>query len=612
MDSENVDAVAGGEQPKALSVLLREARRKLKIQQLKKAAKAAERKALRSRRVLKEESWKHAKHKVTIRSYFQASRNTDNNADLDQIQGCSNRPDLERKARQRKRVRELTKKNEVEGLPDIAALGLNLSEAAVSVDTDGAAMQDVADVDVELSIPAVLLVSSESSAYIHSEDDPTFHDFSTCPYSDSSFDTTSDKDSELDGDDCIDELHLPGRKRKRPVSRKSESGGVTGRTASKREWRKRYDVTRKYQQEWAAKAPWSEQILKDDGLIHQVRCRPCSTVGRKEVVMAPKWDTIQKHGVRDSHKQKMILYASRQPNSVLEQMQGCNRVESKKKRIQFATLFALLSAGRPMSEFEARFELYEFLAVPNLPRMHWSLGSGWIMGEHMYDFVKRRQREIIKAADFIAVSADETSCVDLSSVIVIHVYVMSFWSRQAHMLALLKMEPDGATADSLTKLLIGALTVQGDLSAEEIASKLLCFGADGVATFQGTRNGVTKQIKQNHAPFMIGIHCFAHRLQLCAKSLSSLHVLGCIEALLLHSHSYFSHSPKRAVEFHALAQLMETKGLKLLKNVKTRWISCHQPLRRLLGEYKSVMAKMWADKDDKKSGRKARVSVEIH
>jgi hypothetical protein len=55
-------------------------------------------------------------------------------------------------------------------------------------------------------------------------------------------------------------------------------------------------------------------------------------------------------------------------------------MESKKKRIQFATLFILLSTGRPMIEFEARFELYELLAVPNLPHMHWSLRSGWIMG----------------------------------------------------------------------------------------------------------------------------------------------------------------------------------------------------------------------------------------
>jgi hypothetical protein len=49
---------------------------------------------------------------------------------------------------------------------------------------------------------------------------------------------------------------------------------------------------------------------------------------------------------------------------------------------------------------------------------------------------------------------------------------------------------------------------------------------------------------------------------------------------------------------------METKGLKLLKNVKTRWISCIAPLRRLISEFESVMAKMHADKDDKKSGKK--------
>ena len=106
-------------------MLLREVRRKLKIQRLKEAAKAVERKALRSKHVLEEESRKRAKHKVTICSYFQASRNTDNNGDLDQIQGCNNCPDLERRARQRKRVRELTKKNEVEDSLDVVALGLN-------------------------------------------------------------------------------------------------------------------------------------------------------------------------------------------------------------------------------------------------------------------------------------------------------------------------------------------------------------------------------------------------------------------------------------------------------------------------------------------------------
>jgi hypothetical protein len=68
------------------------------------------------------------------------------------------------------------------------------------------------------------------------------------------------------------------------------------------------------------------------------------------------------------------------------------------------------------------------------------------------------------------------------------------------MLALLKMELDGATVDFLTKLLIGALSMQGDLTKEAIASKLLCFGVDRIVAFQGTKNGATKQIKQCHAP----------------------------------------------------------------------------------------------------------------
>ena len=57
---------------------------------------------------------------------------------------------------------------------------------------------------------------------------------------------------------------------------------------------------------------------------------------------------------------------------------------------------------------------------------------------------------------------------------------------------------------------------------------------------------------------------------------------------------------------------METKGLKLLKNVKTRWISCIAPLRRLISEFKSVMVKMHIDKEDKKSRKQAVVSFLTH
>ena len=51
------------------------------------------------------------------------------------------------------------------------------------------------------------------------------------------------------------------------------------------------------------------------------------------------------------------------------------------------------------------------------------------MAEHIYDIVKRKQSTMIHAANFIALSADETSTIDKSSITLIHAYVIIDWGR---------------------------------------------------------------------------------------------------------------------------------------------------------------------------------------
>jgi hypothetical protein len=103
---------------------------------------------------------------------------------------------------------------------------------------------------------------------------------------------------------------------------------------------------------------------------------------------------------------------------------------------------------------------------------------------------------LVQAATFIALSVDETSTVDNQSVIVIHVYVMSNWTRQSLMVTLVKLESNGATSNSLTKVIMSALNVNCGLDLESIASKLLCFGADGVAIFQGSKMESLSKLKK--------------------------------------------------------------------------------------------------------------------
>lgn len=352
--------------------------------------------------------------------------------------------------------------------------------------------------------------------------------------------------------------------------------------------------------EWAAKCPWAEMVLAPDGVLHMVRCRVCTEMGKKPYVMGPKLYTLQTHEKRAKHKRNMVLFAGKRPTTVLQQMNSNNNIESKKKRVQLATLFQVLSDGRPMAEFTNRFALYELLVVPDLPRMHWTDGAGWIMAAQMWSIVQEKMKSFIQFARYIAITADETSAVDNCSYLAVHCYVMQNWVRVPMLISLQKLEADGASADNLTSVIMAALSVKVGLTAEAISGRLICFGADGVAAFQGHRSGVTKQIQSNHAPYVQGVHCMAHRCNLAFKTLSSLDVMSAIEDLLNACHKYFSSSPKKFAEFHTLALMMKTKGLKLLKNVTTRWVSLIDPLRRLLSEYRSVIAKMTVDANNTK------------
>jgi hypothetical protein len=77
--------------------------------------------------------------------------------------------------------------------------------------------------------------------------------------------------------------------------------------------------------------------------------------------------------------------------------------------------------------------------------------------------------------------------------------------------------------------------------------------------------------------------------------MSKYPIVARIESLLQSFHGYFYKSNKRYLELQKLANLMETKGNKVLWNVTTRWISMRSPAMRVLSEYKTLIVKMGLD-----------------
>jgi hypothetical protein len=57
------------------------------------------------------------------------------------------------------------------------------------------------------------------------------------------------------------------------------------------------------------------------------------------------------------------------------------------KLIQFATLFHILKHGKPMFEYEAHKELFDFLYLEENLKIHWTNLASWAMTQHMHNMV---------------------------------------------------------------------------------------------------------------------------------------------------------------------------------------------------------------------------------
>jgi hypothetical protein len=72
-------------------------------------------------------------------------------------------------------------------------------------------------------------------------------------------------------------------------------------------------------------------------------------------------------------------------------------------------------------------------------------------------------------------------------------------------------------------------------------------------------------------------------------------LMKCIANLLETLHAYFAYSPKRHLKLTKLVDIMETKGNKVLHNIKTQWISMLNLAKRMMVEYRTLLVKMAMD-----------------
>ena len=82
-----------------------------------------------------------------------------------------------------------------------------------------------------------------------------------------------------------------------------------------------------------------------------------------------------------------------------------------------------------------------------------------------------------------------------------------------------------------------------------IAKKLVYVGVDGALVIQEQRNGLCAILQLSASPYILSIHCIAHRMNLSFKMVSNFSLVSKVEYLVREVHAYFCRSPKRFLEF---------------------------------------------------------------
>ena len=146
-------------------------------------------------------------------------------------------------------------------------------------------------------------------------------------------------------------------------------------------------------------------------------------------------------------------------------------------------------------------------------------------------------------------------------------------------------------SDHLTHVIMNSLVVEGGLTHEEIACKLVCFGSDGVATFQSVHNGVATQIHEKWGPFSLAANCDSHRTNLAVQIMSKYSMVVHLENLFGHIYSY----KKVMLSFRRWLISWRLRVTRCLGMYKTRWISMRSLAKHVFSEYKTLMVKMGVD-----------------
>jgi len=117
----------------------------------------------------------------------------------------------------------------------------------------------------------------------------------------------------------------------------------------------------------------------------------------------------------------------------------------------------------------------------------------------------------------------------------------------------------------------------------------------------GRVRGVSTLLTKEN-PFMINIHCMAHRLALCTgQAASNVSTMEKYRQLLTDLYYYFSKSSKRNAGLKAIQEVLQSPKLKVKEMHAVRWFVFYSGLETVFRSWDALVTYFANDRNDAKA-----------
>ena len=206
--------------------------------------------------------------------------------------------------------------------------------------------------------------------------------------------------------------------------------------------------------------------------------------------------------------------------------------------------------------------------------------------------------EKLQKSPFVSLMADEsTDIFAVSKKLIIYAKLISDGIvPETHFLTNITIEEEQCTAPVVTQ------KIQNVIAARAIpVDKVMSFGSDGASIMTGRVGGVSTLLKKEN-PFMINIHCMAHRLALCtSQAANKVEKMEKYRQLLTDLYYYFPKSAKRAAGLKAIQEVLQSPKLKMKEMHAVRWFAFYSALETVYRSWDALVTYFANHKNDAKA-----------